>query len=109
LIIPTLKFLGVVFPPDSEDDFWVVLSAEIGEEGSKGVDIFYFNLTTPKRLMYVLQSQKTVFKRGLIIIDKYDFETAKKLIEDTLEECKGETWHEVRNNILKYCMSEYGD
>ncbi|WP_179223582.1 Imm8 family immunity protein [Paenibacillus tyrfis] len=109
MIKPSLKFLGVVFPPDSDDDFWVVLSAEIGEEGSKGVDVFYFNLTTPKRLMYVLQNQKAVFKRGLIIVDKYDYETAKKIIEDIILECRGETWQEVRSNIMKYCMSEYGD
>lgn len=109
MIIPVLKSLGVGIEPDSVDDFWVPLRADIGEEGIEGVDVFYFHLTTPKRLIYVLQHERTVFERGLITVEKYDYDLAKNLIEKVLLECKGETWEEVTNKIMKYCVSEYGD
>ena len=111
MITPVLKNMLVLKTDDDlEDDFWIVIEADIGTSfESEGADIFHFYVVSPKRLVRILKFKEVEIGRTLLITNKFSEESIKNTINSILEKCKGMTWEEVGYRINRYGDWEYAD
>ena len=113
MIIPVIKsiYLNINGNPDCIDDFVIGGSANIGTEGTNGVDYFYFRLITPKRLITMLNKEKILEGKGMFIVNEPSMELNLKLLEaeinKIIKDCIRPTWSEVANAINRHLKWEY--
>ncbi|MNW50459.1 hypothetical protein D3C74_279120 [compost metagenome] len=107
MIVPVLKRILLRGEPENKDDFVLAASADIGTNGSQGVDYFYFRIMTPKRLLTILDKDKILDGRATFIVKEFDLAIVEKEINKILEDCIRPTWDEVAKAINRHLNWEY--
>lgn len=107
MIVPVLKRILLRGEPEDKDDFVLAASADIGTNGSEGVDYFYFRIMTPKRLLTILDEDKILDGRATFIVKEFDLDIVEKEMNKILEDCIRPTWDEVAKAINRYLNWEY--
>lgn len=105
--IPVLKTIDIIHMPEIMDDFIIGATAYIGEQNSKGVDYFYFEITTPKRLVKLLEEKTIVNCRNIFVVKEFNLKIIEDEIRKILQECIRPTWTEVVQAINRYLSWEY--
>ena len=104
---PVLKGLDFMGNPNRSDDFVIGATAYIGFEESKGSDLFYFRVMTPKRLLVILKEEKILDGRATLIINEFNESLVEKEINKILEDCVRSSWDEVAKAINRHLNWEY--
>ena len=111
MVEAVLKNIAFIWEPDLIDDFVRTAQAEIGVEGEKGADIFYFRIMTPNRLLKMLEEERIIDGRGTFIVNEPDVKSILEIvrleINKILQDCVRETWDEVAKAINRYLQWEY--
>jgi hypothetical protein len=90
-------------PPDPEECS-VSIDVEIGPKGSNGGDRFSFEVVTPK---YLFGVTGTRWGRGLLIVNKFDWQVVESFVAKLLRHSQGETWEDVAKEISKEMPWEF--
>ena len=77
--------------PDTPEDCFILLEAEIGDEQAPGADVFTFYVTTP---VYLERTSTDPEQRGLIVLDRFDWAAAKHKIIQICAKAEAATWDE---------------
>ena len=67
--------------PEDPEDCSIFVEANIGLQDEEGSDIFSFNVVTPK----ALQQDTPRWGRGLLIVDRFSWETVETSIKKLLQ------------------------
>lgn len=95
-------------PPDPKD-CWIVVYADIGQEGSRGADTFTFYVCTLKKLVTIVRKKRYELQRHLLIVERFDWGLVESAILSICERATGETWDEVATQIGRYGHWEFED
>lgn len=104
--IPDLR----VSRPDNEDSFCILVQAIIGPRNALGDESFGFSVCTPKWLQAILADrQPYVYGKSYLIIERYDYNTLWKAIDNLCQRSSGDSWEGVAEKLSKYAHWEFGD
>ena len=110
LIQPVIKAFTIFADEDcwsgEDDNFWVMVQADIGPEDSEGSETYTFYVASPKRLEDIVRNDIRV-GRGLLITNKYRKDDVERTIQRLVEKCKRSTWNDVVNALSRYSYTEY--
>jgi hypothetical protein len=99
-----------VWRPDDEKGVCFPLELEVGERGVDGADLFQVIVATPEGLRRLPASSNGVLAdRGLIVLDRFDWQLLRKVLNDILVACAAETWNESVLRLQRYFFWEYED
>ncbi|MVW80909.1 immunity 8 family protein [Bordetella sp. 02P26C-1] len=91
--------------PEDIENFCLSFRIRIGPECSIGADNFDLSICTPKWLDESLWEPQ--WGKGLLIIRKYDFGVIRNLIQNYVDACEGESWHEIAMQLSSVFLWEY--
>jgi hypothetical protein len=113
LIVPVVKVLTIFEEEenwgDTEDDFWLMVQADIGPKDDRGAETFTLYVTSPKRLSGMLGNGESQIGRGLLIMNDFKKSEVEKVINRLLNNCKRNTWEEVELALCRYFYWEFDE
>lgn len=95
--------------PVSLEDTYVAVDLCIGmNDGTKGGNYFYVKVATPEALRK-RAAGFLISKNRVIIIDKFEYNLLRKIIEDILDACTRDNWDDSCSVLQRYFSWEYED
>jgi len=89
--------------PEDPEDCSIFVEANIGLQDEEGSDIFSFYVVTPK----ALQQDTPRWGRGLLIVNRFSWETVETSIKKLLRHCNGDDWEEIASELNKRLHWEF--
>lgn len=103
---PNLSQPLAQFLPDDPEDVDLQVVAHIGHNASRGSDLFYFRLLTPKPLARHLLERRFVWGRSTLFVERFDYELLRAIIETMCENVDSESWDDMAERISHYAFWE---
>ena len=94
--------------PDDMSNFCVAAEALIGPEDDQGAEIFGFEVCTPIWFSENL-GDGPLFLRHVILINEYNEQEIKRIVESLVERTFGNSWHEIAEKLSRYMRWEFED
>ncbi|MGG4132080.1 Imm8 family immunity protein [Paenibacillus illinoisensis] len=89
------------------EEFYVCLDAFIGEVGSKGSEVFRFNIVSPKWLLKALENSDEIeLGRGYLITSDFNISKVEYRIKTIIGNCQRTSWDDVIHAISRYAIWE---
>ena len=95
------------FSPDNENYFSVDLLLSIGLENEKGSDYYRLNVCSPECLVNTFWVPKIL--RHVLLMRSYDLERIKKIINEYVESCEGNSYVEISEKLSRFFAWEFED
>lgn len=95
--------------PESAQDVFFHLEIEVGEVGKEGGNLFQMEVATLEGLknIQLKYPEKKFASRGLIILDKYSWESLLNYLKTELRQCSRKSWQESIQCLSKKFLWEY--
>ena len=81
--------------PEDPSDCWVVVQAEIGQDGRLGAETFTFYVTTPKHIA----REPASTTRHTIVMERFNWDEVETHIRARCSAATGQTWAELARSI----------
>lgn len=90
-----------------EDDgtISITLSLSIGPEFESGSDYFELFVCSPEWLCKYQWASELMC--NTLLVRKYDLVEIKKIIEECISKCQGDTWGDIAKNLSRFFAWEY--
>jgi hypothetical protein len=88
--------------PTAERRFRVLIEAEIGPADSTGADVFSFLVVGPDWFADNPAEKGFRWGRHYLIVDRWDYEVARRAIDDLCAHTEGRDWGEVARKIASF-------
>jgi immunity protein 8 of polymorphic toxin system len=95
--------------PDDAARFCYLLQVMVGPKGGEGEESFDVLLCTPTWLAENLARDSVVVGRHYLLVQEYDFRRVKRFITAFVEDCSGDTWDEVAEQVGRLGKWEFED
>jgi hypothetical protein len=100
----------VEFAPDDPESFSISVQALVGPEDGEGEESFDFTITTAPWLAEQPAPEKGFeFLHGVLLLSRWDYDTAVRAISDLCRNTDGETWNDVATSLSRYGHWEFAD
>ena len=93
--------------PDDATDFSITLAAAIGPPDAPGSALFYFTVVGPEWFASNPPGKGFRWGRGLLVLDRWDFEVARRAIADLCLRAEGRDWETVAQRLNQYGLWEF--
>jgi len=108
ILSPDVDDLETYCPEDAES-FGFLLQLIIGPKNQKGEESFDVMVCTPKWLSQHFGKDEIILGRHYLILFEYNYQRLINHINKYLQQCSGETWHEVAVKVGKLGLWEFED
>lgn len=95
--------------PEKLKDIYFVLEIEIGLKTLENGHLFQIVVTTPEALRARESRHRYLTGRHYLLVMDYKWSEIKKVINDLVSKCSGNSWNEVTSNLSRYFKWEYED
>lgn len=95
--------------PDNPKDCWIVIHADIGVEDELGADCFILYVTTPLFLIKSITTEQFQLGRGLLIVDKFDWDVILDAIDTVCAKAEADSWSDVVSQLSRSFFYEYDE
>ena len=95
--------------PDDPERFGLSLRLIAGPYSEPGEESFDLVVCTPRWIAENLGEEGTLIGRHHLIVDHYDYVQLRKFVEKYVNQCTGNTWHEVAEKLGRLGKWEFED
>jgi hypothetical protein len=93
--------------PSDPTDFSITLGAVIGPPATPGGDLFYFTVVGPDWFASNPPGKGFRWGRGLLVLDRWDYEVARRAIADLCLRAEGPDWETVAQRLNQHGWWEF--
>ena len=94
--------------PD-EDAFRIVVLAEIGSKGSRGADLFDFDVCSPSWLEAELDRNSPLAGGKRLFMHEFDPDAVDEYVRKRIRHATGATWNDVARKINEWARWEFAE
>ena len=98
---------GLDDKPDDPKEGRILVSAEIGFEGSAGADRFDFHVCSVRWVQKQLQRESHLVGRGLIVVNEFEWKLVENAIRELVERIRVETWDQAATALSRFAFWEF--
>ena len=97
------------YQPESDDDFGILIDAEIGPAGEEGGERFSFTACSPSWLTDVSRGSPEAFRweRARLVLPAWDLALVRRAVADLCRHTSGEDWADVANKLDRFMSWEF--
>lgn len=97
------------FSPEISENFWCTVDMEIGPDDKEGSNIFQLYVGTTRAFNHRIQHEGSLWGRHYMVVNEYDGEKLRALIEQKIAECARPTFEETALVLSRYFYWEFED
>ena len=97
------------YAPQEADNFGFLLQAMIGPAGQEGEEAFDILVWTPAWLQRKYTATEIILGRHYLIVFRYDYQDLTSYIATFAEQCTGESWRDVAQQLSRLGKWEFED
>lgn len=95
--------------PDDVSSFGTWIRAYIGPQGEAGSEAFDIQVCTPDWLKSQCAAEGPMWGRHMLIVETYDYDAIKGLIERYVESSEGDDWASIAGKLSRIGAWEFED
>jgi hypothetical protein len=92
-----------------DENFSILLQVIAGPAGSPGEESFDVTLCTPAWIKAVLESEKVIMGRHLLIVSDFDYDRIYSFISKYVSSCSGHNWSDLASKLGRLGHWEFED